>query len=451
MIHYRRHVRVAGQIRCGLRRRLVPLALLLTPLFTPSLCPAGESSGVPAALDRVVAEARESNPEIVAGRRELEAARARVAPAGALDDPMLEAGIVTLPVPSFSFTREDMTMKMLGIGQRLPYPGKRGLRRDAAGQEADILSERYRETVNRVVRDVKRAYFDLAFVLEATQITQKTKGVLEQFLSIAQARYTVGQGAQSDVLKSQTQLARMVEEQLRRARERPVVEAELARLLGRSSAAALPEPAPLALSEDAFQLDTLLEAALANRPQLLAQRKAIERAGSALGLARLDYYPDFDLKLSYGQRDRMPSGERREDMISLTVGINLPVWRRDKLDPRVREASAMQAQAAAMLRAQEVELTAQLRQQVEVAEQSRRSARLYESSILPPARLAVEAGLSAYRVNRVDFLTLLDSQMAVFNLDLGRAQVLVDFNKALAEIKFLSGLPELGVPSASAR
>ena len=52
-----------------------------------------------------------------------------------------------------------------------------------------------------------------------------------------------------------------------------------------------------------------------------------------------------------------------------------------------------------------------------MAEQSLKSARLYQTAILPQARLAVESALAAYRVNRVDFLTLLDSQMTVFSYE----------------------------------
>ena len=53
-----------------------------------------------------------------------------MAPAGALDDPMLEAGVINVPTNSFSFDREDMSMKMIGLSQRLPFPGKRGLKKE---------------------------------------------------------------------------------------------------------------------------------------------------------------------------------------------------------------------------------------------------------------------------------------------------------------------------------
>ena len=406
----------------------------------PVAPPAATSTPTPVAkLDELVAEALRANPEIAAARRERDAAQARIAPAGALDDPMLEAGIVNLPIPSYSLNREDMTMKMLGLSQRLPYPGKRELRRTAAEKDAQSIEYALRETSNRVMRDVKVAYYDLSFVLEAARLVQKNRLILEQFAQLAQGRYAVGQASQSDVLKAQTQLSRMLDELIRLGGERAKMEADLKGAIGRPG-----DPRPLtvesvALSETALSLPALSDQGLNERPQLRALQSKAEQAGKLLDLARKDYYPDFDLRFAYGLRDSMPNGNSRDNMISFTVAINLPIWRETKLAPRVTEAVAMQGQALEMLSAQRNELKTQLAQQVAMAEQSYKSARLYDTTVLPQARLAVEAALAAYRVTRVDFLTLLDSQMTVLNYEISRAQTVVSFNKALAQIEFLTG------------
>ena len=366
-----------------------------------------------------------------------------MSPAGALDDPMLEAGVINAPLASQTFRREDMTMKMLGLSQKIPYPGKRDLRQDVASKDAESVAYAYQETVNRVLRDVKVAYFELALSVEAARLVARNKQVLDQFLQISESRYGVGQGTQADVLKAQTQLSKMVDELIKLARERRTIEAELVRALGRGSAAGPPDPGVLRLREAPLQPDTLLETALTERPQLLGLKSLIDRSAKTLDLARKDYYPDFDVKLSYGQRDRTLEGMRRDDMVSFTVAINLPVWRETKRDPRVAEAIALRDQALDLYEAQRNELSSKLRQQVANAEQSRKSARLYETGVLPQARLAVESSLAAYRVNRVDFLTLLDSQMTVLNYEVSYASALSSYNKALAEIDFLTGKPGL--------
>jgi outer membrane protein, heavy metal efflux system len=395
-------------------------------------------------LQELVAEAARNNPEIKAADNERLAAQHRVLPAGALEDPMLEAGVINAPLKSQAFRREDMTMKMLGLSQKFPFPGKRDLRQGVAAKDAESVAYAYQETINRVLRDVKTLYYEFAFVAESTRLVEKNKQALEQFLKISESRYSVGLGTQADVLKAQTQLSKMADELIKLARDRSVVEAELGRALGRNPGEARPPaPGPLQLRAVTLQFEPLLEGALRERPQLLGLKSLIDRGGKTLDLARQDFYPDFDVKLTYGQRDRNLDGFGRDDLVGVTVAINLPVWRESKRDPRVAEAIAMRDQARDLYQAQQNELYSKLRQQVASAEQSLKSAQLYESAILPQARLAVESSLAAYRVNRVDFLTLLDSQMTVLNYEVGHVAALSSYNKALAEIDLLTGKPAL--------
>jgi cobalt-zinc-cadmium efflux system outer membrane protein len=428
----------------GLFENQLQHALIVLLLFAAASAGARAAPEEPrdAQLQELVAEAVRNNPEIRAASNEAEAARQRVSPAGALDDPMLEAGLLNVPTDSWRLNREDMTMKMLGLAQRLPFPGKRALRREVAERDAGTAEHGYRETVNRVAREVKLAYFDLALALESVRLLKDTTLVLEQFLRIVESRYAVGQGAQADVFKAQTQLAKMREELLRMERERPVMEAELAKLLGRPGVASIAAPLP-GTPQSRLDLESLRETARRQRPQLLALRNVVEKNNASIKLARKEYNPDFDVRLSYGQRESMLDGTKRPDMVSLTVAINLPIWGKDKVDPRIAEARSMRDQAQSMYNAQQNEVFAKLRQQVAIAEQSRKSAELYDTAILPQARLAVESALSAYRVNRVDLLTLLDSQMSLFNFGIGRATAVVNLNKALAEIGLLTGAQQI--------
>jgi len=419
------------------RRVWLPAMLLCAAAATSMPAWAGEPGAAP--LQALINRAIKDNPEIAAAAREKEAAAHRISPAGAFDDPMFEAGLVNVPISPLRLNREDMTMKMLGISQRLPYPGKRGLREAVAAKDAESVAHGYRETVNRVVRDVKLAYYDLALADRSIEILERNKQLVAQLLQIAEGRYSVGQGAQADSLKVQTQLAKMDEELLRMRRERRSMEADLERLIGRRGQVASIRVAMPGLAPARLSIDELGEEALRERPQLLGLKTLIDKNQKALDLARKDYYPDFDLRFQYGQREKDLEGMPRTDLFTLTVAFNLPVWGATKIEPKIAEAQAMREQAISMLQAQQNELVAKLRQQVAIAEQSRESAKLYETGIFPQARLALESALAAYRVNRVDFSMLLDSQMTVFSYEVNHAAAVVAFNKALAEIDQLTG------------
>ena len=150
------------------------------------------------------------------------------------------------------------------------------------------------------------------------------------------------------MLKAQTQVSKMLEELIKLGRERPMLEAELNRAAGRA-ATWRDQPATGAGPRRRARAGELRAAA--RKPP--ATRGAAAHDGSQRQGARVgakDYYPDFDVRVSYGQRDNFQD-MRREDMISFTVAINLPVWRESKRDPRVAEAEAMREQASAMYQA----------------------------------------------------------------------------------------------------
>src|SRR3972149_696555 len=256
-------------------------AALATPAFAQNA--AAPAPAASAALGVLIAEALQNNPELRAAAKETEAAGERGRPSGPLEDPMLEAGLLNVPIQPWRLNREDMTMKMLGLSQKLPFPGKRALREQVAAKDAESAGYGLRETANRIVREVKLAYFDLALTDETVRLLQSNRQILQQFLHIAESRYAVGQAAQAEVLKAQTQLGRMSEELLRMERERPVTEAELARLLGRRENASPIAVELPGLREAALNLETLQAAALRERPQLLGLQSVIERGRTAVG------------------------------------------------------------------------------------------------------------------------------------------------------------------------
>jgi outer membrane protein TolC len=221
------------------------------------------------------------------------------------------------------------------------------------------------------------------------------------------------------------------------------MEADLSRMIGqtrtpRRFTAELP-----ALDHQNFDYSRLRELAVQRRPQLLGLRTAVDRADAMLELARKEYKPDFEVRASYGQRESMPDGTKRPDMLSLTFAVNVPIWGKQKYEPRIAEAQAMRGQALAMYEAQEHELSARLQQQLAIVQQTRQSVSLYETTIIPQSELALESTLSSYRVSRADLPMLLDSQMSLFTYRIDKAKAIAAYNKALAEIDLLTGASEL--------
>ena len=192
---------------------LIALALLAV-LPRPGPVRAAEPAAAPVAVEALIAEALAANPEIRAARHAHDAAERHAASARALEDPTLELGVVNEPLP-LSMRRDDMTMKMLGLAQKLPYPGKRALRESVAAANAASVGHAVDETANRVARDLRLAYEDLRFADAAEQLAGESRELLRQLVAVSAAQYRLGHGAQSDVLRAQAEVGRMQQELLR--------------------------------------------------------------------------------------------------------------------------------------------------------------------------------------------------------------------------------------------
>jgi outer membrane protein TolC len=437
-------------------RLSIPLGILALALVAPCVSYAQEAAPTApsdaAALDSLVAQALASSPGTRAARDRVEAARAAVGPAGALPDPMLAVGITNLPVSDPGFS-DFMTMKMVGIGQTLPYPGKLALRRRAATAEigaadADLAAARL-----KVEAEVKQAYYELAFYDQALAILRRNEALLADFTKVTLARYGVGTGTQADVLRSRVETGRLAGEASRLVEERRAALARLNAALSRPSDTPVTRPAvPQRIARAAVagsaagihfasaelgarasdsplpSLADLQEEAVRSSPEIQHHEAMIAAQAARVELAGKAYLPDVDLSLQYGQR------AGNTDMVSAMVSVPIPLHKRSKQDLEVKQAqatlSALQAEhheTANALRAKVAELYSGL-------EQDRSQLALYVKSILPQGRAALQSATAGFQVGRVDFLTLVDDQATLYNYETRYYRSLTSFAEKLAEL-----------------
>jgi outer membrane protein TolC len=159
----------------------------------------------------------------------------------------------------------------------------------------------------------------------------------------------------------------------------------------------------------------------------------VAAAEARLSAARRELFPDFSIGLQYQQRPRFPT------MVSLMVGINVPVFAGAKQLPMRREMAAMRDMSAAELQNLRNETVARIVETRARAEQDKNLARLYRGSILPQARAAVQSSLSGYRVGRVPFMQLIDNQMTVNRYETETYRLLADYQQAVGELEALVG------------
>jgi cobalt-zinc-cadmium efflux system outer membrane protein len=432
-------------------RAPVSAALLLLALAIPAS--AQEPDAARTASDTLVARALAAHPRIRAAQARLDAARARVAPAGTRPDPMLMAGLQNVPVSDPGFG-DEMTMKMVGVSQTFPYPGKLPLARAAAEREGDAAAAELEAARLEVRREVLDAWYELAFVDRALAIVERNRATLSGLVAATEVRYGAGTGSQQEVLRARLEAARLGEQAAELQERRGAVLARLNAALDRPGAtpvdgARIPERIARAAVADSARgvrfvspalgaraadsplppLEALQDAAVAGNPTLRAHEAMIAAQAARLDLARREHLPDFDVSLQYGQRDG------RRDMVSATVSVPLPVQRGRRQGARVTEAGAELAALHAEHAAAALALRAEVARLYGELERARTQLALYVRAILPQGQAALASATAAYQGGRADLLAVLDAQATLFAYETQYHRALTDFAQRLAELE----------------
>jgi cobalt-zinc-cadmium efflux system outer membrane protein len=436
-------------------------AIILVTLFALAKHASAQGVGNDAsALEALLARADSVNPSIQAARNRAEAARARIGPAASWADPQLMAGILNLPLGSMQSAAsepvpgEPMTMKMVGISQTIPYPGKLALRRQSAEHDALAVAADLAATRLDVERGIRGQYFEIFYLDKAIEIAERNRSVLGDVVQVTEAHYAAGTGAQQDVLKARVDAARLGLTTSDLLEQRRSVLAELNSQLDRESSAPVATPAiPQRIASAAIETDPsqvrftsqslgaraagsplpplsdLQDLAVKQSPLLRASEARLQAQAARVSLARKESRPDFDLSLQYGQRNYRP------DMISAQVSVPIPLHRGSRQGQQLAEARAELSAMEMDRRAQTNSIRARVARLVSDLERERTELALYAKAILPQSAAAATASLASYQSGKTGLLGVLDNQNTLFGYQTAYYRAFADFAKSLAELE----------------
>ena len=390
----------------------------------------------PVLLNDLVTEALEQNPEIKAMQRSFDMMRARIPQSKALPEPMLSYGYAgNAPLPPFDIQKGDpASARTLSFTQELPFPGKLAIKGKMANVAAEAEWWNYEQVRLNVVAEVKDAYFDLYYLYKAIETIEKNKELLEKFVKIAEASYSVGKGIQQDVLKAQVEVSKLVDQLTVLEQRKQTAEARLNSLLFREPEMPVGRPEEVKPREFTYSLTDLREMALTNFPTLKAQRRRIDREQYGVELAQKDFYPDFNIGFTYFNRPGLP------EMYAVNVGVKIPLYFWQKQRPAVAEATASAATEKQRLENTTTLLFFRIKDRYLAATTAQRLVKLYGTTIIPQSSLSLESAISGYEVGKVDFLTLLDNLVTLLNYELSYYEQLSNEEKAIAALEPFVGV-----------
>jgi cobalt-zinc-cadmium efflux system outer membrane protein len=408
-------------------------------LITSVLLVTASASGqtpVRVRLDDLVAEALAKNPDVIVAQRRYDAARQRPAQERSLPDPMVSAGYNSSgnPLPGAGLGTEPTANIGFMVSQELPYPGKRGLRASIAARDADAEFQQIEAVRLAIVARVKQAYYRLAYTSAGTDVLTRNRELLTTLLRVSENRYTVGEAAQQDVIKAQTQIS-ILDLQLERVRqERAIREGELNALLARSVDSRLGEPEEMQLTGFDISLASLIDASQANAPMLKRDQTLIVRSQLAIDAARKEYKPDFGVSGGYYYMGSMPA------MYEFRFDVKIPL-QRERRAAAVAEQVSTAEQVRSAYDSTRLGLQARIQEDYQMAATAARLARMYRDTVLPQARLALESSIASYQTGRVDFLSVVTNFATVLEYEMSYVDELASFHTAVSRLEEMTGTP----------
>ena len=432
-----------------MRRSATAIGLAMFTILAATTVAVAETDALAAApvleRDALVAAALERNPTVRAARAGWRAAQARPAQARAFADP--EVGYALAPG---SIGSDDVRYgQVIDFGQRLPFPGKRGLRAAIETAEAHAEHGGYREVRLDTALIASLLYDEYWTVERALEVNAEHVALLAELMDSAKSHYATGHVSQYALVRVEVEQAHVEHERVLLDTQRDVVIARLNALLHRAADARLPSPtrelAPAAAQGDMDGLQgDLLGAALAARPELAAAEARIGAAESAVALARREYFPDFKVGVSYNSMWNEPE---HRTMAGLSINVPIQLGR--------RRAALDEAEAELLRRRSErVALADQVAAELETARRRLAEAQhvvaLFSDRILPAARDRVASVRAAFETGAVEFDSLIDAERDLRNDQLGYQVALADRAGRHAELdRALGRMPVLAAEEVS--
>ena len=419
--------------------RLTAIFLIAVTCYAQSYSVNGDPQ-----LELYAKEALERNPAVSEAFARYRSSLQKLPQARSLPDPMLGATqYVRRPE-----TRVGPQITMLSFSQKLPWFGKLSDKEKVAAKEANAMREMFEARKAEVVRQVKLAYYDLAYLDRAIAITREDQLLLEHYEKLAEARYSQGIGLQQGVVKLQAEITRDRNrlEQLRR--QRVDAEAALNTLLNRAAESPIAEVTLRDRPEVEVDIPSLYQTARQHRPEVQASLLQIERDEKRIQLARRDYWPDFTVGTSFvnvgGRGDPVglmtPPDQNGKNIYAFSVGINIPIHRR-KYDAAVLEATESKIASRRGYESTVNSMEASIRAVGFRIQTLKEQINLFQKALVPQTEQALRSSEAAYSTGTVGVLDLLDSERMLLDVHLGAAQLESDYMKSLAEMERATGAP----------
>lgn len=386
-------------------------------------------------LKDLIDEALRNNHEILMSETRWKTSTFRVPQAKSLPDPMFMIGYQNEGWRRYTFGEMEGAQWMFSLSQMIPFPGKLSLKGQIAERDSEALKEDYRATRLKVIRQVKELYYDLYLLYKEIDLIEEKFALFKKIEDAALARYSSGIGQQQEVLMAQTEKYMLLEKEEMLKQRIQSLEARLNATLGRDGSTSLGMPEEPSLTTFEFTIDELIRLAHRSSPDVKVKEKMIASAETKIAMAEKEYYPNFTLTGTVMKRAR-----EFEDMWSLTMAINIPIFYKTKQRQAVNEARSLLSEIGHELETTKIMLSSEIRDNYSMIKTSERLMELYKTGLIQKTYQDFELALSGYITGKTEVITVISRLKSLLDYETQYWRQFVEREKAIARIEAITGM-----------
>ncbi len=383
--------------------RLLAAGIVAVGLLSSPEAGSGAEPIPGASVNELLARVRNLNPELAAAALEREAAVAKIYPAGALNDPMVNLS-----------RDQGFRQTLFTASQEFPLWGKRDLRKAVAEANAEVAAGR-RNSLGLELEEQTKVTF--AQYYQANQAIRVTREIYSLLHTVAAIRADLEQ-------------TRLGPELSALERDEEMSKAKINALIGRSANAPLAAPQALRRvpSAASLKLDALVVRSRGGNPMVATALAEIAAAEGERTLVDKSWYPDVTISL--GADDLPNLGPR----VTAGVGIKVPLqW--GVREANAQAATAKKGAARSRLDAALLKIESELQSALASLIRAQATEDLLKHGLSQQSEAAYQSALASYQQARGDLTPVLDTARSRLQIRIEILRVETEAQTALAAIE----------------
>ena len=404
------------------------IAALVVVILTAASV-SGQEVSAPLTLDRVVSLYLERNLELQAVRYRVERTRADAIAAR------------LRPNPGFSLTAESLKVSGPAAAGRphefgatysetIELGGKRALRERVADASISAAEARFADAMRLGLAEVKRHYFEAVLARRNIEVATENSQTFEQLVQFNLVRFQEGAIPESDLIKVRLERIKF-DSAVRRARlSLRLAMIELAEELEDDNIAKQVVADGLVVPNINPVLESLLETALRDRPDVQAAGREIAAAQEKLRLEMARARPDITSFAGY---------KRVANNNTVLFGVSIPLKVRDRNQAEIARAQADLKAAQTLLEVAKSHTIAEVQSAYEAFQTARELLQIFRDELLNQADESHSIALTAYEEGATQLLPLLEAQRTRAEVRQEYFRTLFDYEVSLSELELAVG------------